>query len=168
MKKIKSNNIVAIIMDVPIQDPFFVTPDGGKRYQVFTETITIKVPAERTNGSYSVFEIVSPPGGGAPPHIHDREDEMFYVLEGKFEFKCGESVFKAEKGALVTLPRKIPHDFRNIGNTPGKNLVILVPGGFEKAFEEISRLPPGPPDIEKVNSITNKYGVNFLPLPPPS
>ncbi len=155
-------------MTVPTQDPSFISPDGGKRYQVFMDTITIKVPAESTNGAYSVCEDVTPSGGGAPPHIHDREDEMFYVLEGEFEFRCGERVFKAEKGALVALPRKIPHAFRNIGNSPGKTLIILVPGGMEKVFEEISRLPPGPPDIEKVNSITSKYGVNFLPLPPPS
>ncbi|MDQ6862554.1 MAG: cupin domain-containing protein [Thermoproteota archaeon] len=146
------------------QDALFVSANEGKSFHVITDTMTIKVPSERVNGAYSVTEDVTPPGGGAPPHIHHREDEMFYVLEGEFEFRCGDRVFKAAKDSLVVLPREIPHAFKNTGNALGKTLLVLVPGGTEKAFEELSKLPPGPPDLENINAITKKYGVEFLQL----
>jgi len=118
----------------------------------------------RTGGAYSISEDVTPAGQGAPPHIHRRELETFIVLEGEYEFQCGDRKFKATKGAIVVLPREVPHAFKNTGNTIGKTLVVLVPGGMEKVFEDISAMPPGPPDIGKVNAITTKYGVEFLPI----
>lgn len=139
-------------------------PDGGKKCSVFADTITIKIPSEMTNGAYSVSEDVTLPGQGAPPHIHSRELETFIVLEGEYEFQCGDSKFKGSNGAMVVLPKEIPHAFKNTGNTTGRTLVILVPGGMEKVFEELDAMPPGPPDIGKINAITMKYGVKFLPM----
>ena len=145
------------------QDASFVSPNEGKKCNVFTDMITIKVPSEMTKGAYSISEDVTPPGAGAPPHIHTRELETFIVLEGEYEFQCSDRKFKGSKGSTVVLPREIPHAFKNTGNTTGRTLVVLVPGGMEKVFEEISAMPPGPPDIENVNAITMKYGVKFLP-----
>jgi mannose-6-phosphate isomerase-like protein (cupin superfamily) len=147
---------------ITASDASFVPAGEGKSLHVLTETVTIKIPSERVNGAYSVTEIVTPPGGGAPPHIHRRENEMFYILEGEFEFRCGDRMFNAAKGAIVALPKEIPHAYKNTGNVLGKTLLVLIPGGTEKAFEEISILPSGPPDLEKINTITMKYGVEFL------
>jgi mannose-6-phosphate isomerase-like protein (cupin superfamily) len=146
------------------QDANFVSSDEGTPLKVFADTIMIKLPSERTKGSVLDNRGYYSPGAGAPPDVHHREDEMFYVLEGEYEFRCGDRVFKATKGGLVALPRDIPHAFKNTGNTPGKTLLFLIPGGTEKAFEEVSRMPPGPPDIGKVNTISMKYGVEFLPM----
>jgi quercetin dioxygenase-like cupin family protein len=142
----------------------FVSPDEGKKCNVFADTITIKVPGEMTNGAYSVSEDVTPPGQGAPPHVHRRELEMFIVLEGEYEFQCGDRKFKTTKGGIAVLPREIPHAFKNAGSTTGKALIVLVPGGMEKVFEELSAMPPGQPDLGKINAITMKYGVEFLPM----
>jgi len=158
-----ASNILGI-MAITAEDAIFVASNEGKICSVFMDTITIKVPSERTNGSYSICEDITPPGAGAPPHIHHREEEMFYVLEGEYDFRCGEREFKATRGALVILPREIPHAFKNTGNTPGKTLLILRPGGMEKVFGDISLMPQGPPDLEKINAITKKYGVEFLPF----
>src|SRR6058998_2450799 len=57
---------------------------------------------------------------GAPPHIHRRELETFIVLEGEYEFQCGDRKFKATKGAIVVLPREVPHAFKNTGNTKAR------------------------------------------------
>lgn len=146
-------------------NPAFVSPSDGNVCNVFQDKITVKLSGEMTNGAYSISEDLTPPGGGAPPHVHTREEETFYVLEGEYEFRCGDRIFKGSKGAAVYLPRDIPHGFKNIGTTTGKSLVVLVPGGMEKVFEELGLMPPGPPSIEKVNQITKKYGVEFLPLP---
>jgi uncharacterized cupin superfamily protein len=67
-------------------DGSFVSPNDGKKYTVFADTITVKVPGEMTNGAYSISEDVTPPGQGAPPHVHSREQETFIVLEGEYEF----------------------------------------------------------------------------------
>jgi hypothetical protein len=114
---------------VTSQDAFFVSTNEGKSFRVVTDTITIKVPSEKVNWAYSVSEDVTPAEGGAP--------------------RCGDRVFKAAKGSLVALPRNIPHSFQNTGNTSGKTLLILIPGGMEKVFEELDKLPPGPPNLEK-------------------
>jgi mannose-6-phosphate isomerase-like protein (cupin superfamily) len=71
-------------------------------------------------GPYSVTEDVTPPGGGATPHIHDGENEMFYVLEGEYEFRYDDRLFKATKDSLVIPPREIPHSFKNTGYALGK------------------------------------------------
>ncbi|MGO9646076.1 MAG: cupin domain-containing protein [Candidatus Bathyarchaeia archaeon] len=141
----------------------FVSQSEGKVYNVFQDKITIKISGEMTNGAYSISEDITPPGRGAPPHVHSREDEMFYVLEGDYEFRCGDRRFTGSRDALVHLPRDIPHAFKNTGTTAGKFLVLLVPGVMEKVFEELSLMPPGPPSLEKINQITIKYGVEFLP-----
>ncbi len=89
---------------------------------------------------------------------------MFYVLEGEYEFRCGEQKEIVSKGALVHLPRKLPHSFKNIGQTPGVLMNTITPGGFEAFFEEIDQLPKDKPlDHQKVASIANKYGLRFLP-----
>jgi mannose-6-phosphate isomerase-like protein (cupin superfamily) len=130
-------------------DVSFVLPDGGKKCNVFADTITIKIPSQMTNGAYSVSEDVTLPGQGAPPHVHTRELETFIVLEGEYEFQCGDRSFKGTKGAMVVMPKDIPHAFRNIGNTPGKTLVVSVPGGMENVFEEISAMPQARQTLER-------------------
>jgi quercetin dioxygenase-like cupin family protein len=146
------------------KDASFVSPDGGKKCNVFADTITIKITSEMTKGAYSISEDITPPGQGAPPHRHTRETETFIVLEGEYEFQCGERMFKGSKGAMVVLPKEIPHGFKNTGNATGRALIVLVPGGMEKVFEDLSAMPPGPPDLGKINAITMKYGVEFLPM----
>ena len=94
--------------------------------------------------------------------MNHREDEMYYVLEGEYEFRCDDRLFNAERGALVSLPKEISHAFKNTGSALGKTLLILVLGGMEKLFEEINMLTCGPPDLENINAITKNYGVEFL------
>jgi quercetin dioxygenase-like cupin family protein len=146
------------------QDASLVSPDEGKKCNVFADTITVKISSGMTKGAYSISEDVTPPGQGAPPHVHRREQETFIVLEGEYEFQCGDRKFKGSKGAMVVLPKEIPHAFKNAGNSTGRTLVVLVPGGMEKVFEDLSAMPPGPPDLGKINAVTMKYGVEFLPL----
>src|SRR5215831_17715598 len=77
-----------------------------------------------TNGAFSLFEAILVPGTEPPPHVHSREDELFYVLEGEFNGKAGECIF---------LPRLKPHAF--IIRSPRLRLLILfTPGGLEEAF----------------------------------
>ena len=86
-----------------------------------------------TNGAFSLFEAILVPGTEPPPHMHSREDELFYVLEGEFDVYVGEEVFNGKTGECIFLPRLKPHAF--IIRSPRLRLLILfTPGGLEEAF----------------------------------
>jgi quercetin dioxygenase-like cupin family protein len=145
------------------KSPIVLQPDEGKLLDVLGEIITIKVAGEDTGGVYTVLQEVSPPQGGPPLHLHHREDEAFYVLEGEYEVQCGENKIRAVPGSFILAPREIPHTFRNIGSGPSKVLVIATPAGIEKFFEELSELAKqGPPDIEKVKEIAERYEIELM------
>src|SRR5512139_867599 len=71
--------------------------------------------SEDTGGAYSLFEITTPPGQGPPPHVHTREDESFYVLDGVYNLQVGEQSFTANRGWFGIGPRNIPHALKVAG-----------------------------------------------------
>ncbi len=147
-----------------IEELVLVSPDAGKKWNIFGIQIVGKIFSTQTNGSYSVIASTTPPNGGPPFHVHENEDELFFVIEGKFEFRCGARTIVAPKGTLVHLPKNIPHRFTNIGDSNGMLLNTITPGGFEQFFEEIDRLPKDKAlDRKIVQTIAKKYGVTFLP-----
>ncbi len=138
-------------------------PGEGRVLQVLGEAITVKIGGERTEGRYGVFEEVSPVGGGPPLHVHRHEDEVFYVLEGELEFQLGDQRFRAKAGSTAYLPRDIPHTFRNVGATPSKVLVTVLPARFIGFFEEVHALTK--PTPEQAMELGRKYDLTFLPPP---
>jgi mannose-6-phosphate isomerase-like protein (cupin superfamily) len=144
-------------------------PGEGKSLWVLGGLVTLKVASERTGGAYSLFETVTQPGKGVPPHVHHREDESFYVLEGEFEFSDGERPVRAGPGTFVYVSRGNFHDFTNVGDALGRMLNSQTPGGlYERFFEEIGEEvqdPDGSPDIERVTRIAARYGTEFPPPP---
>jgi mannose-6-phosphate isomerase-like protein (cupin superfamily) len=111
------------------------------------ELCAIRVDAAETDGIYSLVEIISNPGDGTPLHTHQNEDEHIIVLEGTVRIACGDKVFDAEAGQVVTLPKKIPHAWGNRSNARLRIAVVAFPGGCEEALRVISRgdavgLPP--------------------------
>ncbi len=152
-----------VIISQENNEPIFVGSDAGKTWNIFGLKIVGKIFSEQTNGQYSVIISNTPPNGGPPKHIHATEDEMFYVLKGNYEFYCGDSTIDATEGALVVLPRNIPHGFKNVGETYGQLINTITPGGFENFFEEIDQLPKDKPlDRKKVEQIAGKYGLKFI------
>jgi mannose-6-phosphate isomerase-like protein (cupin superfamily) len=103
------------------------------------ELCAIRVDAAETNGVYSLVEIISGPGDGTPMHVHQHEDEHIIVLEGTARIACGDKVFDAEAGKVVTLPRKIPHAWGNRSNARLRIAVVAFPGGCEEALRVIAR-----------------------------
>jgi len=104
-----------------------------------------------------------PPHQGAPEHIHHREDEAFYILEGEFEVECGGEVFKATPGTFALLPKGLPHRFQNLSDKPGKVLCVQSPSGIEEFFEHMSLLAEaGQPDLQKMKELADKYEIEFL------
>jgi len=142
-------------------------------WMVGTDLITVKATGETTGGSYALFDSLVLPGGGPPPHIHHREDESFYVLEGEFEFLAGDRWIRAAPGSFVHVSKGSLHTLKNAGEEVGRLLTLVVPAGLDKYFEElgtpgtdVSDPPPfGPPEIEKVLETSPRYGIEIPPPP---
>jgi quercetin dioxygenase-like cupin family protein len=157
-----------------------IVPRQPKTVMVMGELITFRVTGNDTQGRYAVLESVTQPGSGVPMlHTHP-EQETFYVLEGTYEIyergPEGKRTIKATPGATVHIPAGAPHAFRNVGEMPGRLLMILEPAGnMDRFFEEIGLpvvdqanppAPEGPPDMDALIQVMEKYGLRFLePLP---
>ena len=115
-----------------------------------------------TGGRYTVVEQVTPAGWGPPRHVHSREDEIFYVLEGTYEMHCGDVRRIVSPGATAVLPRGIPHGFRNAGSVPARLISVITPSGLENYFIAISKFKsqPSPADLAK---LAGSYGLTLLP-----
>jgi quercetin dioxygenase-like cupin family protein len=127
-----------------------------------------RATSEQTNGALGVIDQIVPPGLGSPYHVHHREDESFYVLEGEIRFFCGAQSWVLGAGGFAFLPRGIPHGFRTEGDTPSRSLLIATPGGFEAFVAEIGTVEPpaGPPDMAALIAAASRHGVDILgPLP---
>ncbi|WP_161631677.1 cupin domain-containing protein [Pseudonocardia asaccharolytica] len=77
---------------------------------------------------------------GPPRHIHHRSDELFYVLDGEFQFLVGEQLTRATAGSFVFVPRRTIHATKIAGPGAGKAIVVFVPGGEKRAFDEFVAL----------------------------
>lgn len=146
-------------------NPKLVPPGEGKIVNVLVNTITIRIHGRDTDGATSVVETLDSPGEGPPPHRHQRESETFHVLEGDYEFMCDGKTFKAGRGATVFAPRGLPHNYRNLGKTPGRLMGTFTPAGFEGFFEEVGALSATQQEIPRVTEIGKKYGLEIFPPP---
>lgn len=127
-----------------------------------------------TGGTYAQFEALVQPGGGPPPHVHSREEEGFYVLEGEIVFTVNGERTVAKAGMFANMPIGTPHTFKNESNRPARMIITVAPAGIEAMFFEAGTpVPPGttqvaPPtqeEIERLLAITPRYGLTIL-IPP--
>jgi oxalate decarboxylase/phosphoglucose isomerase-like protein (cupin superfamily) len=103
------------------------------------------------------------PGDGVSLHVHDRDEEFYYILEGAYEMQAGEERFTAEAGSMVVIPRDVPHQFRNAGAVPARALMIFRPGGFDELIGEMREATAAAGMLEEKqrDAILGKWGVHF-------
>ena len=119
---------------------FFVRDVGeGDTYEFGGATFTVKASGADTEGRVGVMEQSGPPGLEVPPHTHDGEDEMFYVLDGELRGFCGDERFTASAGAFLFLPRDVEHGFEVVGDRPARALTIVGPARFDALVAEQGR-----------------------------
>jgi quercetin dioxygenase-like cupin family protein len=129
----------------------------------------IKATAADTGGQMTIVEVTCAPGYEAPLHVHHREDEAFWILDGQVTLYVGEQTIEASAGDYAFGPRDIPHRF-SVGEAGCRMLFICTPGGFEGLVMDMSEpaptrtLPPpaGPPDLEWVRAIAKRHGAELL------
>lgn len=104
-------------------------------------TMVWKALSGRPSGDYVVGEFTAAPGFAGPrPHVHRTIEELFYVLEGEFDFLVGERTVRLGAGAFVAVPPGVAHDFRNPTDRPARWLGIACPGGLDRYFAEVGVL----------------------------
>jgi mannose-6-phosphate isomerase-like protein (cupin superfamily) len=133
---------------------------------------SVKLSGEQTGGQIGLVEAMVPPGGGPAPHLHERTDETFYVVNGELEFLSGDKVFTASAGDVVFLPRGNVHRFHNPGIRPATLVFIYTPGGAEGLFVEggdepkpgVQVQPWGPERIdERMFGLLSQYDTGLPP-----
>ena len=140
------------------------------------ELAIIHTTGKETNGAYCVVELYATKEGSPPWHVHHREDEGFYVIDGEFTFYVGDKVVKAKAGDYLLAPKDIPHTYTVDSEGHARVLMICSPAGFENLVREMSipasSLTPPPPgeassDYSNLMEITHKYGTEFIDRPMP-
>lgn len=119
-------------------DVLILEPGQGRVYDCGTMTAVFKADENETDEKYSISEWwLEPNSDGPGPHLHEGNVEVFYMLEGTISFLIGEKWVDAEKGAMVRIPAKTIHDFKNQTNQRAGVLNFYIPGGFERNMPEI-------------------------------
>jgi quercetin dioxygenase-like cupin family protein len=151
-------------------NPLAVSSEEGEARWWFGALAVIKATAADTGGLMSIVEVTEHPGAEAPLHVHHRDDEGFWILEGDVTFEVGDTTIVASAGDYVYAPREIPHRF-----TVGcRMLFVLVPGGIEDVIRATSApapsrtLPPPPEaeptpeEVERLTTIVKEHGYELL------
>ena len=143
--------------------------DEGRTIGIVGDIYRFLVTGEETGGRYAMFEAVVLPGGGPPLHLHRKEDETFYVLEGEITFQVGDEKLIAGPGTFVNMPIGNPHAFKNETDRPAKMLVSYAPAGLEEYFFDVGQefaaeLPSKPTkeEIARLLEAAPKYGIEFI------
>src|SRR5215213_5569635 len=104
-------------------------PGEGRSVSVVGDVYRFLATGEDTNGKYALWEAIVPPGGGPPPHVHSREEEGFYVLEGEITFLIGDQHLVASAGTFANMPVGTPHSFKNETDRLARMLISVAPAG---------------------------------------
>ena len=141
----------------------------GPQYWFFGMLAEVKASAADTGGQYTLLEVTAPAGFQAPLHVHYREDEGFYVLEGSLTVEVGDETVELGPGQHAYGPRDIPHRF-TAGPNGARMIWVLTPGGFDDFIEDVS-VPAAQPTVppasvvppENAAEIVLRHGMELLP-----
>jgi len=148
----------------------YVPAGTGPAYWGPGDQVRFLITGAETGGAFFMAEVLVPPGGGPPLHVHQREEESFHLLEGTLTIQAGGKTLTASSGDFVYLPRGVAHSFRNTGNVDAKFLVVVTPAGLEnffaEAFDPATDRLPGPPLatealVARLLVAAPRYGLEF-------
>ena len=146
-----------------------VTPHEARDGFLGSIGVRFLIDGHEAGNRFSLVEHpMSPRALAAPLHLHEREDEYSFVLEGRMGALLGDEVVYAEVGDLVFKPRNQWHTFWNAGDEPCRILEIISPSGFEHFFRELGdaiaeRGAAGPGDILPGSDLPERYAIEFQP-----
>ena len=149
---------------------FVLGPTEGRTpapLNIVGEETRVKVGPADSEGALAVFHLVAPPMSGPPLHVHSREDEWFYVIEGELVFELDGARHTVGAGGSVWLRRGVVHRYQNFTATDARLLIATTPGGFSDYFVELSAATPpgGMPPFEVLAGLGEQYGLTTLGPP---
>lgn len=153
--------------------PISLGPGEGEALWFLGGLVTIKASGSQSGGKVAVTEQLMPRGAGSPLHVHHREDEWFYVIDGELTFWIGGETIVAPAGSFVYGPREIPHTFI-VSSEDARFLLVTEPAGFEDFTRALSEpatrleIPPPPaeaPDLDGLVAVAASFGIEILGPP---
>jgi mannose-6-phosphate isomerase-like protein (cupin superfamily) len=149
----------AVVSVKPDETRFaYANPQQGKIWPC-------KLTSEDSASTLSIFELHTLPRSGPFRHVHHREDEWYYVISGNFVFEAGDNKYHLQQGGSIWLPKGIPHLWANTGNSDGTLILACQPGGFERFFDELGRVPAGQMTAATMAEVMAKYGMTLVGPP---
>jgi quercetin dioxygenase-like cupin family protein len=158
------------VKETNVTRAFIKQPGEGRTVAVVGDVYRFLATGEDTNGKYAQWEALVPPGGGPPPHVHSREEEGFYILEGEITILVGDKRLVAGPGMFANMAVGTQHSFKNETDRPARMLISVAPAGLEKMFFEVGQPvparattapPPTREEIEKLLSVAPRYGIEI-------
>lgn len=162
---------------MPLMQPFARNPNSTTSRWFAGGLVTFLVKGEDTGGQLACIEVTVRRGTEPPMHVHTREDETIFVLEGELDYTVGDETYTLAPSGCIFLPRNIPHTYRQRSDTI-RALLVFTPAGLEGFFKELSEpaatvglppMPSGPPDpnlaadvAAQTELVAGRYGVEFL------
>ncbi|AMV26659.1 Quercetin 2,3-dioxygenase [Gemmata sp. SH-PL17] len=143
----------------------------GRTIAVVGDIYRFLATGSETGGKYALWEALVPPGGGPPPHVHSREEEGFYVLEGQIALTVGDEKHVVMAGMFANVSPGTPHAFKNESDRPARMLISVAPAGLEEMFFEVGAPlaegattvpPPAPDEIDRLKAAAPRYGIKLL------
>lgn len=155
------------------QAPVFRAAGAGDAIWSMGNRFTHKVTAAESASALTLTEVIAPVGAAPPLHVHHREAEVFYVLEGTMLYQAGDQRFELTPGSSIYLPLGLPHSFRVSGTSPARFLALTIPGGVDSLYMQIGRLAAGPglpepPTSEEVAAwlrVSQTFGIEVVGPP---
>jgi quercetin dioxygenase-like cupin family protein len=144
--------------------PKFLPPEGGLRLQSGPgRDLIFKVTGEDTGGLFDYFVVEVGPHGGPPLHVHHIQEETIHIVKGRFKVRCGDQTTILEPGGFAYLPAKIPHAFLNLTDEPAEIIVVYVPGGGHKFYEELGPVSRAEkPDRAAIAAVFTRHDMTSL------
>lgn len=136
-----------------------ITPAGAGQDGVAWNVLGHRYLLKAESASCFCFETFDPPGTFVPLHVHPKQDEFIYVLEGTFDLQLGADTVQAKPGDLVRMPRGVPHAYYNNGDQPARALFWVSPSGkLKELFDRLHDLT----DIAEAIRISALHEVDFV------
>jgi quercetin dioxygenase-like cupin family protein len=154
--------------------PRVLPPGGGRAHWWAPDLHRVeKASGPDTNGRFALTEVTMAAGYASPYHVHHRDDEALYVLDGEVEVVLGGEHHRCAAGAYVCMPRGVPHGYWNRSDRPLRMLILMTPPGFERFFSEHAAADgtgPAPDGATLTREaaadvLLERFGIELLPSP---
>ena len=158
----------------PVTGGVISGPDAQAAIWFLGALARVRVSGEQTGGAFALADHLAQRGNASPVHVHDRDDETFFVLDGELRVFVGEEEHLAGPGTVAVLPRRLRHAYVVISAT-ARFLTVHTPAGFEQFAVGVGQpaqaltLPPestGPPDFAALAQAAARHGITILAPPP--